>query len=106
MQRAKAADHQTGLPRQSVGGDEVTDRAYNEGLDAATTESLAEPHSDLYYPLHPSLPHIVSPLRLMHHFTLYLAAGLSHHHSITQAIKMQQQIAPLIWLVVPGGQLF
>lgn len=32
---------------RSVGGDEVTDQAHNEGLDAATTESLAEPHSDL-----------------------------------------------------------
>lgn len=106
MQRAKAADHRTGLLRQSVGGDEVTDRARSEGLDATTTESLAEPHSDLHYPLYPSLPHIVSPLRLMHHFTLQLAAGLSHHHTNTQSIKMQQQSTPLIWLVMPAGQLF
>lgn len=43
----RAADHRTVLVRRSVGGDEVTDQAHNEGLDATTTESLAEPHSDL-----------------------------------------------------------
>lgn len=48
MQREwRAVDHRTVLVGRSVGGDEVTDQAHNEGLDATTTESLAEPHSDL-----------------------------------------------------------
>lgn len=67
----RPADHRTGLPRGSVGGDEVTDQARNEGLDATTTESLAEPHSDL--------PHLVSPLRMACH-----NCTLQAYHSLTQ----------------------
>lgn len=68
------ADHQTVLVRRSVGGDEVTDRAHNEGLDATTTESLAEPHSDL--------PQPVYPLRLERHTTT-----LQAYHRSTQPYK-------------------
>lgn len=58
-----------------MGGDEVTDRAHNEGLDATTTESLAEPHSDL--------PQPVSPLRLERHNNT-----LQAYHSPTQPHKL------------------
>lgn len=69
------ADHRTVPRRRSVGGDEVTDQAHNEGLDATTTESLAEPHSDL--------PPLVSPPRLERH-----NSTLQAYHSSTQPYEL------------------